>query len=172
MGETVRFRLVPDRSRVRIHATSNVHPVDGEAGGLEGRVVLTIDDSEPDLGDPVEASVELAVAALSSGNPAYDAEMRRRLEERRYPTISGRLTTVERLGAGGRFRVSGDLTFHGATRTVSTEMTVTFDDSKRLLAQWEQRIDIRDFNMKPPRILMFKVDPDVRVEVDIVAERE
>jgi hypothetical protein len=32
--------------------------------------------------------------------------------------------------------------------------------------------DIRDFGMEPPRILMLKVQPEVAVRVEIVAEKE
>jgi hypothetical protein len=32
--------------------------------------------------------------------------------------------------------------------------------------------DIRDFGMEPPRILLLKVQPDVDVRVEIVAEKE
>ena len=31
---------------------------------------------------------------------------------------------------------------------------------------------MRDFGMEPPRILLFKVEPDVTVKVGIVAEKE
>jgi polyisoprenoid-binding protein YceI len=168
---TVTFRLVPEESRVRIHANSNVHPIDGEATGIEGQVEVAVDGSgEVDLASPVKATVQLAVASLQSGNPAYDTEMRRRLEERRYPTISGQLTTAARADGDDTYRVSGNLTFHGATRTVTTPMTVSIADDQ-LVARWEQTIDIRDFNLKAPRILMFKVDPEVRVEVELIGRR-
>jgi hypothetical protein len=36
----------------------------------------------------------------------------------------------------------------------------------------EQVIDMQDFGLKPPRILMFKVEPRVRVRARVVAERE
>lgn len=170
MGDPVTFRVAPDESTVRIHATSNVHPIDGEATALDGRIELTLDaNGEPDLEAPIAAEIELPVASLESGNPAYDAELRRRLDERKYPTIHGQLTSVE--ATDGGYRVSGNLTFHGATRTVTTPIEVSVD-AHQLHARWEQTIDIRDFNLKAPRILMFKVDPEVRVEVDLVAHDE
>ena len=36
----------------------------------------------------------------------------------------------------------------------------------------ESIFDIRDFGMDPPRILMLKVEPEVGVRVEILAERE
>jgi hypothetical protein len=32
-------------------------------------------------------------------------------------------------------------------------------------------LDIRDFNVKPPKLLLLKVDPQIEVAVEIVAER-
>ena len=166
----VHYRLVPELSTVRVHATSNVHPIDGEASGLAGNVTFTLVGGEPDLAQPVAAEVTLAVHDLRSGNPAYDAEMRRRLQARRHPLITGRLTAAERLDADGRFRVTGDLSFHGATRQVTADIALDLAGTGRLVASWEQTIDIRDFDLKPPRILLFRVDPEVRVEVDLVAD--
>jgi hypothetical protein len=35
----------------------------------------------------------------------------------------------------------------------------------------EHTFDIRDFGMDPPKILMFRVEPEVNVRVEIVAEK-
>lgn len=68
---TFTFLLVPDESRVRIHANSNVHPFDGEATGIEGKVEVAFDElGEVDLASPVKARVRLAVDSLHFGNPA------------------------------------------------------------------------------------------------------
>jgi polyisoprenoid-binding protein YceI len=171
MSEPVVFTVASGDSVVRIHATSNVHPIDGETTALEGEVGLFFTGGEPDLSRPLEAEVRLQVSDLGSGNIAYDTEMRRRLESRRFPGITGRLTTAEAIERKHRYLVRGDLTFHGVTRPVEADMTVTIEDGGPLRARWEQTIDIRDFDVKPPRILMFKVDPEVRIRIDLVATR-
>lgn len=153
-----------------ISATSNVHPIEGSAHGLEGFVEVTLDDGRPNVGNSPEAEVTLQVADLSSGNSAYDTEMRRRLEIRKYPSISGKLTDAKEATDPGRYRVDGELTFHGVTRMVATDMTVRIDGDT-LHAEWEQAIDIRDFELSPPRILMFKVNPEVGVRVQVIAQR-
>jgi polyisoprenoid-binding protein YceI len=73
----------------------------------------------------------------------------------------------------GRYRVSGDLTFHGVTRPVEGEVSVSMPDGdKTLVFEGEQTFDIRDFGVQPPKILMLKVHPDVKVRVRVVAEQE
>lgn len=172
LGEPRTFEVSQDDTVVEIHATSNVHPIDGQTSAVQGEVRLSVSDGEPDLSQLIEAEVTLHVDDLSSGNSAYDTEMRRRLDARRHPRIIGRLTSVEPASAPNRYRVVGDLTFHGVTESVQADMEVVVEDGHRLVARWEQRIDIRDFGIKPPRILMFKVDPEVRIDVVVVATKK
>ena len=40
------------------------------------------------------------------------------------------------------------------------------------LSRGQSSFDIRDFGMEPPRILMLRVQPEVTVRVEIVAEKE
>ena len=108
------------------------------------------------------------MAQLRSGNPLEDAELQRRVEGRRYPTISGEVRTASPVEGDGRFRVEGDLTFHGVTNKVIGEVRVTVDGD-RLRIEGEQIFDVRDFGIKPPRILMLRVEPEVRVEIRLVA---
>ncbi len=49
-------------------------------------------------------------------------------------------------------------------------MTVVDDHTVRL--DGSSTFDIRDFGMEPPRFLMLKVEPEVVVRVEIVAETE
>ena len=66
------------------------------------------------------------------------------------------------------------MTFRGVTRTVEGEMSVTStgDAADELQLEGEATFDIRDFGMDPPKILLFRVEPDVRVKTHIVAARD
>ena len=97
--------------------------------------------------------------------------MRRRTDARRYPTISGDLKALKQSGDTSRYVVSGDLTFRGVARTYEDEMTIEIDGATVNLAG-QSTFDIRDFGMEPPRILMLKVQPEVTVRVEIVAEKD
>jgi polyisoprenoid-binding protein YceI len=99
-----------------------------------------------------------------------DAEMMRRIDARRFPTIRGQTTEVKE--NNGRYRIRGDLTFHGVTRPVEGEVTISAPDERSLVIEGEQTFDIRDFGVDPPKILMLKVHPDVRVRVKVVAQQE
>ncbi|MFI5040515.1 MAG: YceI family protein [Acidimicrobiales bacterium] len=165
-----RYALDPDRSRVWIEARSSLHPIHSETSGLEGWF-------EADVlgGGRVNPSVvphgelELPMDLLSSGNPLYDREMRRRVDARRYPTISGRLTSMKETDRTSRYIVEGDITFRGVTHNYEDEMSLTVLDDATIGLEGQRVFDIRDFGMEPPRILALRVYPDVSVRVSIVA---
>jgi polyisoprenoid-binding protein YceI len=113
--------------------------------------------------------VEAPVSSLRSGNPLEDAELQRRVDARRFPTIVGEVRNAVALDAG-RFRVQGDVTFHGVTRAVTGELSLTLDGD-RLRIDGEEVFDVREFGVKPPRILMLRVEPEVRVHILFVADR-
>jgi len=167
-----RYRIDPARSRVAIDATSSLHPIHSETDGLEGWIELDVDGGGlVNPGMAPRAHLELPVEKLRSGNAMEDRELRRRVDARRFPTISGDLTAIEAIDGDGRYRVRGDVTFKGVTRSSEDDMTVSHAD-ETLRLQGSSVFDIRHFGMEPPRILLLKVAPEVRVTVDIVAQKE
>jgi polyisoprenoid-binding protein YceI len=168
-----RYRIVPERSTVWVDARSSLHPIRSETVGLTGVLEAEILGGGR-LNPHVRPSghVELAVATLSSGNPLYDREMRRRVDARRYPTIRGDLRDMKDTGRDGCYLVSGDVTFRGVTRSYEDEMTLVVLDERTIQLEGAHTFDIRDFGMEPPRILTLRVHPEVDVRVRVVAERE
>jgi hypothetical protein len=64
------------------------------------------------------------------------------------------------------------VTFRDVTRSVEDYMTLTAVDDRTIRVAGESTFDVRDFGMEPPRILMLRVEPDVKVRVEIFAEGE
>lgn len=159
-----RYRIVPERSSVRIAARSTLHPLTVAADGLEGWF---------DLGPEPGGRLRLAVERLSCGSRFEDRELRRRIDARRFPSIDGVLTGAERPDDdGGVYRVSGNITFHGVTRSYKDEMCVEAIDATTVRMAGRAQFDLRDFGMTPPRVLFVRVEPQVDVAVEIVAEQE
>ncbi|GAC1410302.1 MAG: hypothetical protein NVSMB57_03950 [Actinomycetota bacterium] len=167
----VRFNVVPNGSQVWSETRSSLHPIKGEARGLGGFVEVGVKGDELDLSEPPKARIELPIESMMSGNALYDSEMKRRVDARRFPTIVGEVREVEALGPRGRYWLRGDLTFHGVTKSVEGEVTAAFPDSKTLVIEGEQIFDIREFGVDPPKILMLKVHPEVKIRLKLVAER-
>lgn len=118
------------------------------------------------------AKLSFPVVRLTSGNKLEDRELQRRVDARRHPTIEGVLDQMDRSGDDGTYRVSGDVTFRGETRHREGKMTLKAVDDRTIQMAGSSRFDIRDFGMEPPKMLMLKVEPEVDVRVEIVAEKE
>ena len=167
----LRFTLDPDRSCLWVDARSNLHPITTQTRGLEGWVELTLlPDGSIDLDHPVLGHLEVWVDRFSSGNQLYDRELKRRIDARRHPVILGQITGVHNTEAVNRYRVAGDLSFHGETRGFEHEMTIEVDRASSvpsIALKGDRVFDIREFRMKPPSMLMLKVYPEVAVRVEL-----
>jgi len=163
-----RFGVVPDRSALLIEARSTVGPITFGAAGLQGTVEAAV------VGDAVDpeaarATLELRLELLQSGNALYDAELLRRIDARRYPKAVVELADARRVGETNRYTVTGAITFHGVTRPASGSVTVDVVAPGRIVVEGEQAMDIRDFEMAAPGMLMLKIYPDVRVRLQLEA---
>ena len=169
----VLYRIDPERSRVWIDAKSSLHPIRAETAGVEGSFEADmLVGGLVDPGVPPHVRLELPVRKLSSGNPLYDREMQRRIDARRFPTITGVLTDMKETGRTGSYRVTGQVSFRGVTRSVEDEMSLSMADQGTLRLEGAHVFDIRDFGMTPPRILTLRVHPEVSVRVSLLASRE
>jgi len=156
---------------VWIEARSNVHPIHTEAQGLEGWLDIELVDGRPVADNNLGGHLEFPVENLKSGNVFEDRELRRRIDSRRFPTITGDLKAMEQRNGSSDYLVDGDLTFRGVTRSYQDTMTLTASDDGTVTLAGQSTFDVRDFGMEPPRILMLKVEPEVSVRVEIVAEK-
>lgn len=65
-----------------------------------------------------------------------------------------------------RYLVSGDVLFHGKTRSFQHEMRIQVGSGAVSLSG-EYLFDIREFGMKPPSMLMVRVYPEINVRVEL-----
>jgi polyisoprenoid-binding protein YceI len=162
---TVRYTFDSVRSGIWVSGRSSLHPINTETRGITGWFEAAARDSgELDLAQRVDGELELTVDRLTSGNKLYDRELRRRMDARRYPTIIGRVTRIVPAGSHPRYAVTGDISFHGKTRTFEHEMDIDARDGEVSLTG-EYVFDIREFGMEPPSMLMVRVYPEVSVRV-------
>jgi polyisoprenoid-binding protein YceI len=163
----LRYTLDSVRSCVWVSGRSSLHPINTETRGITGWFeAATRMDGSLDLEQPVSGELELAVERLTSGNQLYDRELRRRIDARRYPTISGRLTGIVLDGAHPDYEVTGEVSFHGKTRTFGHGMQIQVNEEGIALTG-EDVFDIREFGMKPPSMLMVRVYPEITVRVEL-----
>jgi polyisoprenoid-binding protein YceI len=167
-----RYTLDSVRSCVWVSGRSSLHPINTETRGITGWFeAATRADGSLDLDEPVSGELELAVDRLTSGNQLYDRELRRRMDARRFPTISGRLTRITVNGSHPEYNVTGEVSFHGKTKTFEHGMRIEASDDAIALTG-EDQFDIREFGMKPPSMLMVRVYPEISVRVELHGTRD
>ena len=165
------YDIDAQRSQVWVEARSSLHPIHSETKGLEGFFEgEVVGGGRINLSSEPKAHLELPVGQLSSGNALYDREMKRRIDARRFPTISGDLHRLRETEKDGCYLTDGEVTFRGVTRPVSDELTLSVSEDGTIVFEGKHVFDVREFHMDPPKIMMLRVYPDVTVRVRIVAK--
>jgi len=166
-----RFRIVPDRSVVMIEARSTVGPIRFGAMGLTGTIEVDMQGRELCCDSQPSAHLDIAIDELRSGNALYDAELLRRIDARRFPRVSLDLRECTPIGTGDdRFRLAADVTFHGVTRPIRGTVGLKLLSDRKLVVTGDHALDVRDFQLPSPTVLMLRIYPDVRVNLHVEAE--
>lgn len=163
------YRILGNESEVRVSAKSSVHPIDGAASEIHGTIDVEVVGGR--VREVFKGRLEVPIDGLRSGNGLYDAELQRRVDSRRHPLIVGEVTGASAVNDDGLFDVEGDVSFHGITRPAAGTLTAQASTGGRVVVEGEHVFDVREFDIKPPRILMLRVHPHVKVCIRLVAER-
>ena len=163
------YRIDSDRSEVFVEARSNVHPIEIRTQGVRGTIDTDVKDGEINLASAPRAELEISADLLRSGIDLYDSEIHRRIEVLKYRTIKGQLRDASLIGPG-RYRLRGTLSLHGVTREIEGEVTMRAGDDW-LEFEGSKTLDMREFNLEPPKILMLEVQAQINLRAKIRAVR-
>lgn len=164
------YVVVPEASAVLVEARSNVGPISFGSMSVTGGAEVPYPGADGAAVVPVSARLEIPVGSLESGNSLYDAELRQRLDERRFPLITAELRAAQPL-SDARLQAEGDVTIHGATRRLRGTVAMSSPDPDTLVAEGREVIDVRDFEIGLPSVLLLKIYPDVTVQFRVTARR-
>lgn len=164
------FRVDPDASAVLVEARSNVGLVSFGTTELEGLIEGRTVGQRLDTTAVCRATLAVPLASLTSGNAVYDAELQHRLAVQRYPRVQLTLDRAAPL-SGDDHHVSGRVTLHGVTAELEGDVRITLPDPDTVLVQGTSVVDVRDFQISLPSVLMLRLYPDVTVSLQLVARR-
>lgn len=165
MSDPERLQIDTQRSEVTLAARSSVHPIIASArpsGWFEGVV-----DGAFSNDARMQGHIEIPVEDLSSGNPLIDRETRRRIDAKAYPMIVGDLTEVVD-AEPRRVLLEGEVEFYGESVLLEGELHIERSPENEPIIVGEGTVDVRWWGLKPPRLLVLKVDPEVEVSVRLV----
>jgi hypothetical protein len=162
------FAVLPGRSAILVKARANVGPISFATSDVEGQISMTLEGDNLSVASPLSGRLIVPLSALTSRNSLYDAELRRRIDTRRFPLATIELTGADRIEGTNRYALTAQMQFHDVVRTISGLVTLEVKDEN--VAIWgEQTFDVRDFNLGVPTTLALKIYPDVSVEMHIEA---
>ena len=136
-----------------------LHTFTGTSDHLVGKINLA--DSTVDF--------YLDLATLETGIGKRDKDMRETLEVDEYPFAEFFGTLVSPFDPTRRApqpaTVRGEFTLHGVSRTVTIDGTLQRTaDGLKVEAAWE--INLNDYNIEPPSLLIVRVDEVQKVRID------
>lgn len=156
-----RYDIDPSAATISFNASTSLHPVVAAApvsGWLEADI--SADGFVPE--SSIAGKLEIPVDDISSGNPLYDAETRRRIDVKAHPLIVAELTTTLAVD-GASATVEGTVGFHGESVLLEGELTL----EPGPLLTGEGTVDIRWWGLRPPRLLAFRVEPEVVIRISL-----
>jgi polyisoprenoid-binding protein YceI len=160
------FKWTTD-STVALSATSSMHPIHGELHDIRGEATLEVADGAIKLDPAPTGFIEADVESLKSGKKLEDKALRKQVEADKYPTIRYEVRSAE--GGPDVFKITGAFTFHGITQEFIEQATATVEGDT-LKVEAEHTFDIQDFGVKPFKILMLKVHPQVKLVLHLVGK--
>lgn len=119
-AEPVRYRILPEASKLGFHATSRLANADGRFQRFGGEVVV-----DPADLTTARIAVKVDAASIDTGIGKRDNHLRSEdfLHVERFPAITFESVRVE--GAGRRVLLVGRLTLHGVTKEVTVPVEVS-----------------------------------------------
>ena len=163
------YKLKAGHSKMLVRARSNIHDTTTEWTKITGYMDV---DAATLVEVGATATFEVDMTQFDAGDWLKNRKLRKDMELGRYPTATFQLTELRDVSKqdDGSFIATaiGKLDWRG--RSVSLEIAGKGSiDDDGVSATGTFELDIRDLGMKPPKILMFKVEPTVTVEVTLSA---
>lgn len=166
-----RYAVSPAESALTVDARSTLHAVRATVSDVTGYIAAAWNaDGSLTLVPPPVMHVEFPIDHVHSGNALQDREMRKLVDANRFPKVAADLRSAELLSPPNRYKASGAVTLVGRSRTYGGEFTIA-RDGENVVLDGELAVDMRDFGLKPPSLLLLKVDPNLRVRLRLVARK-
>ena len=114
----------------------------------------------------------LDLETLETGNAKRDKDMLLTLETDNYPFAEffGNITTPfdpDALNEEQAVKVQGNFKIHGVEKEVEVTGSITVtDEGLKVLANWV--LNLEDYNIEPPSLLIIKVDKQQKIAIDIL----
>jgi polyisoprenoid-binding protein YceI len=161
------YRYIVDSSRTEmlVQARSRIHDTTSKWDRIAGTVEA---DPETLAEAGARASFTVEMAAFDAGDWLKNKKLKSEIDAKKYPTATfeliGLRDVVKRDDGTFAATARGLLRYRGRELDVEIAGNGTMDETG-IDARGTFDIDLRDFGMKPPRFLMFKMEPELTIEI-------
>ncbi len=160
------------KSNLVIVGTSSVHDWESECKKVSGKANFEMEGNE--IKSLSSASISLKVDDIESGKSLMDSKTHDAFKADKFPSIKGTIANATLSKKGEDFLLSGmgTLEMAGIKKTVSLNATCKVSSSS-ITCSGSHKIDMTEFDMKPPTAMMgtIKVGKDVEVKMNLVFKR-
>jgi len=167
------FQAVRGRSQISFAGQSTLHPIYTSTTDLEAFIeARLLDNGLPDATQPVTGRLVVQIESLKNPNALYDRVMEEVLDKRRYPRLIAEVVELKaKNGTSGHYQAVGDVNFHGVTQRLVSDLIIRSPGNQALEIKGAITLDMRDFKVNPPKMLMVRVFPEITVSLTLIAER-
>jgi polyisoprenoid-binding protein YceI len=171
-SQPIQATVDSSRSVIDYTGSAVAHDWTGTSRAVTGEITLN-----PEAPDSSRVQIQAPVASFDSGNDRRDRKMRRVTEASRYPLVRFRSDDVRpdswgrsADGFAGRWRTTGQLTFHGRTHDVEALVTVrTTKDS--VFARTRFPVSLTQFDVDRPELLFVPIADTIRIDARVIGRR-
>jgi polyisoprenoid-binding protein YceI len=161
-----RYTIDSQASTLVVTARSSVHNTDTSWRGISGTI-----DADLESLEEIAAEVAVDMKTADAGDWLKNRKLRKDMDFDKHPEAT---MTIERLEDLQREGTEVSATVHGTLKWRNREIAVVMSGSgslgeSELRAQGNFDIDVTQLGIKPPKVLMIKVDDVVSCKVSVVA---
>jgi len=160
-----RYSIDRSGTRMLVMARSSIHDTTTTFPAISGTV-----DADPGDLKAAQASFQVQMAEFDAGDWLKNRKMKSELAPDKFPSASFELREIRDLTP--RDDGSFEAVAHGTLRYRGREVQAAISGKGTITDQGIEAtgnfdIDLRDFGMKPPRVLMFKMEPVLSLDISL-----
>jgi polyisoprenoid-binding protein YceI len=170
------FEILPSKSSVTFMISTTFNEIEGKAKTFRGSLSIP-DTTGKDIATGTTATITVDTKSMETGNKGRDKDMHKDvLESEKHPEIKITIKKITADTALYTYKVSADITMHGITKTVdfkTSALSFAGADGKLSLSiSGKVKINMSNWGMNPPSIVVNKVSPDVVVGWSLIAQQK
>ena len=144
-------------AQIKYYGSHFLHDWIGVSNDLNGNVFIDNNNSK------YQVDLNVPLISFSSNNSNRDSNMLIHTEAFIYPEVIFKSTNIVLNQTSAM--VEGELLFHGITKKIKTSATI--DIANGFVANGSFNINLKDFNIETPTLMLIKIDESIKIEYTI-----